>query len=111
MAPHESQLDCENFNDDNGNPAGGYAKGPGFSIDWQNGPLVDPETGDRREQTGAFVEDVLRAVIQRVEYYQDSRFNSAYNENALTAMREALSQFNARTADREDRGVEGTHQE
>lgn len=111
MAPHESQLDCENFNDDDGNPAGGYAKGPGFAIDWQNGPLVDPATGDRHEQTGAFVEDVLRAVIQRVEYYNGTKFRCRENSLAITHMEEAVHWFNARTADREDRGVEGTHQE
>lgn len=100
-------LDVANLLDDNGKPAGGHANGIGFTIDWQNGPLaVD---GERISQSGAFVEDVLRAVIQRVEHYNETEFRCRENSLAITHMEEALHWFNARTAAREDRGVEGTH--
>lgn len=107
MAPHQSQLDCENFNDEDGNPAGGFVRGVGFTVEWQNGPLV--VEGERREQSGAFVEDVLRAAIQRMQYYQSSKFACRENALAITHMEEALHWLNHRTAAREARGVEGTH--
>lgn len=109
MTPHPPMI-FVNENDENGMPAGGYVRGKGIDIDWQNGPLVHPETGERLEQSGAFVEDVLRAVIQRVEYYQSTQFACRENALAITKMQEALHWFQHRTADREERGVEGTHQ-
>ena len=104
---HLSPLDVENFNDENGNPAGGHVKGVGLSVDWQNGPLaVD---GVRTEQNGAFVEDLLRAAVARLNYYQDSKFSCRENALAITKLEEALHWMNHRTAAREARGVEGTH--
>lgn len=35
----QSDFDCENKLDANGNSAGGFAYGVGMKIDWQNGPL------------------------------------------------------------------------
>jgi len=97
----------DHFNDANGNPAGGTTTGLGISISWQNGPLaVD---GVRREPTGAFVEGVIAAAIDRIEYYQQSRFASDYNARALDHLRDALAALDARTRDREQRGVEGSH--
>lgn len=99
-----------NFDDENGNPAGGQALGVGFEIQWQNGPLRNEE-GRLQLQTGAFVEDVTMAVIQRMEYYQASRFASPFNEAALDHLRRALVAMESRRKDRENRGVDGTHQE
>jgi hypothetical protein len=93
--------------DDAGNPAGGATSGRGFSISWQNGPLqVD---GERREPSGAFVEDVLQAAIGRLEFYQSSKFKCRENALAITHAQEALHWMQHRTASREKRGVEGTH--
>ncbi len=93
--------------DEEGNPAGGVTFGRGFRIDWQNGPLV--VDGERVEPTGAFVEDVLVAAIGRMEMYQATKFKCRENALAITHMQEALHWLQHRTADREARGVEGTH--
>jgi hypothetical protein len=94
--------------DENGNPAGGYTNGVGFTIIWQNGPLaVD---GVRREPNGAFVEHVLCAVIGRIEFYQESKFHCIHNAVALGHLKAAAEVLAERTRDRESRGVEGTHE-
>ena len=54
----------EHWLDENGKPAGGVSTGKGFTISWQNGPLVDTGSElesskpERKEPNGAFVEDV-----------------------------------------------------
>ncbi|KAB7752772.1 hypothetical protein [Mycolicibacterium mucogenicum] len=102
-------IHSEHWNDTNGNPAGGTTFGRGFAIGWQNGPLG--RGAERSEPNGAFVEDIIAAAADRLQYYQDSRFASKYNATALLHLDEALRALNARTADREDRDVEGTHAE
>lgn len=115
----------KHFNDANGNPAGGTTFGNGFAIGWQNGPLgrhVDgpdgcnaPQNGPcvqgctRIPPNGAFVEDVLAAVIDRVEYYQAGKFACERNAKALTDLKNAQYELNSRTREREVRKVEGTH--
>lgn len=89
------------------NPAGGVTVGRGFTIAWQHGPLaVD---GVRREPNGAFVEDVIAAAIGRLREYQATRFNCHWNAMALASLEGALGYLDARTQDRTERGVEGTH--
>lgn len=88
---------------------GGATFGPGFAISWQNGPLGRGE--DRLEPNGAFIENIILAAVDRLEYYQGGRFASAYNADALDHLRLALGRLDARTADRERRQVEGTHAE
>ena len=91
------------------NPAGGTTFGRGFDIGWQNGPLGRGD--DRKEPNGAFVEDIIASAADRLQYYQDSRFARKSNAMALVHLDEALRALDARTADREDRDVEGTHAE
>ena len=98
------------FTDSKGRPAGGSTYGRGFAIAWQNGPLVDPKTGQRGEPNGAFVEDVIQAAIDRLEFYQRGPFACEANAVAITYLRSAIVQLNIRTADRERRNVEGTHE-
>lgn len=108
-----SIVEAHEFDGDK--PAGGYTEGRGFEIHWQNGPLaVD---GERRAPNGAFVEDVIQAAIGRLRVYQEGpipggvgRFRCRENALAITHLEEALHWLQARTADRERRGVEGTHQ-
>lgn len=99
--------------DDNGNPAGGTSRGVGVAIEWQDGPLaiLDPDgnSAGRREPNGAFVEGVIEAVIQRIEFYQDSKFHGIHNAVAPGHLYAALEVLTERTRDREDRGVEGSH--
>lgn len=102
-------FEAENHNDENGNPAGGYASGVGLDIIWQNGPLGRVGSDERVEPNGAFVETVLAAVQQRIEYYQ-TKFPCRENALAITKIEEAIHWLNARTARRVAENVEGTHE-
>jgi len=101
------EIAVSNKNDENGNPAGGSVEGTGIKINWQDGPLG--RDADRKEPNGAFVEGVIQAVIQRLRFFQASNFVCRENAIALTKCEEALMWLNSRTANREKRGVEGTH--
>ena len=94
------------WSDDEGCPLGGTTFGTGFAISWQHGPLG--RDADRVEPNGAFVETLIEAVMDRLEYYQGSKFATEYNEGALSSLGVALDFLRRRTSDREDRGVEGT---
>lgn len=98
---------AEHWTDAADNPAGGVSTGRGFTISWQNGPLG--RGNERREANGAFVEDVIQAAIERIEFYQASRFACRDNEQALEALKAAAGYLDHRTRDRETRAVEGTH--
>ncbi len=97
----------EHWKDAHGNPEGGTTFGRGFAIGWQHGPLGTSET--RREPNGAFVEDVIDAVRDRLLFYQESKFACDYNAEALNHLDAALLALRTRTRDRVDRSVEGTH--
>ena len=103
----ESPITSSHFDDANGNPAGGTTYGRGFAITWQNGPLGRDE--GRKEANGAFVEDIIKAALDRLEYYQRSRWACDYNARAIDGLNAALESLHERTADRESRAVEGTH--
>lgn len=90
-----------------GNPAGGNTYGVGISISWQNGPLGGGT--ERKEPNGAFVEGVIAAAIDRIRYYQGSKFCCRENAVALTHLETALLWLQKRTMEREAREVEGTH--
>jgi hypothetical protein len=104
----KQKIDCENYDDAFGTPTGGFVRGIGIDIEWQNGSLG---RGDNRQpQNGAFVEGVISAALQRIQYYQQSKFNCRENAIAITKLQEALFWLEARTKDREERQVEGTHE-
>lgn len=102
-----AKFNASNWLDENGNPAGGLVEGTGMSILWQNGPLGRGE--DRQEPNGAFVETVIAAALQRIQFYQSGKFACRENALAITKLEEALHWLNHRTAAREARAVEGTH--
>lgn len=104
------QLDLkfENRVDENNNPTGGSVKGVGIDIQWQNGPLGHGE--NRQEPNGAFVEGVIEAAIQRLGFFQNSKFKCLENAVAIEKLQEALKCLESRTAARVLRNVEGTHQ-
>lgn len=109
LAPFSSS----NFTDVHDLPAGGAVEGTGLSIQWQNGPL-GVEGVDRQEPNGAFVETVIAAALQRIEWYQEvneGKFACNENAHAIDHLNGALYILNERTKDRVVRGVEGTHQE
>ena len=93
--------------DENEMPAGGTTTGTGINISWQNGPLG--RGTDRREPNGAFVEGVIAAALDRLYWYQSTKFKCRENALAITKLEEALHWCNHRTLNRESRGVEGTH--
>ena len=93
--------------DDAGNPAGGETHGTGIDIRWQDGPLGRGAT--RRPPNGAFVEGVIEAAVDRLQFYNESKFRCRENSIAITHLEEALHWLEARTAERERRDVEGTH--
>lgn len=99
----------EHWNDENDNPAGGVAFGNGFTVSWQNGPLGQIGSPDRKEPNGAFVEDIIQVVIDRLNFYQDSKFSSEYNKRAIEHLKDAARSLDKRTKDREAAGTEGTH--
>jgi hypothetical protein len=101
------QIVSHHLDDPNGNPAGGHTSGIGIEIDWQDGPLGRGDA--RREPNGAFVEGVIAAALDRLEYYQRSQFRCRENALAITKLEEALHWLQARTSNREARQVEGTH--
>ena len=104
----QDKFTADNFNYDQGRPAGGTVNGAGLSIVWQNGPLN--RGSERIEPNGAFVETVIAAVLQRIQYYQASTFSCRENSLAITKLEEALHWLNSRTARRDQQGTEGTHE-
>lgn len=89
-----------------GTPDGGRTYGIGMEITWQRGPLGRGE--DRAEPNGAFVEGVIGAALDRLNYYQDSKFGCVENEWAIRHLEAAIHELQSRTARREAEGVEGT---
>lgn len=102
-----SKFQSHHWSNTEGNPEGGSTFGNGFAISWQNGPLG--RDAERKEPNGAFVEDVIAAAADRIEFYEASKFKCSENEEALRHLRLALEALNARTQHREKRQVEGTH--
>lgn len=97
----------DQWQDANEAPAGGVTCGKGFCISWQNGPLGRGEA--RREPNGAFVETIIAAARDRLEFYQKSQFACKANADAIHHLSVALESLNNRTKSREARQVEGTH--
>jgi len=96
------------FIDADGRPEGGQTFGPGFCISWQRGPLGRGE--NRLAPNGAFVETIIAAARDRIEFYNDNGFYCDENADAAHYLSLALERLHARTDRREQQGVEGTHQ-
>ena len=79
--------------------------GPGndsvAEIKFQQGPIK--EVG----ANGCSNEDLLAIVADRLRCFQEGKFRCPENENALDHIETALVNLNARTRNREQRGVEG----
>jgi hypothetical protein len=112
---------AENHLTEDGNPDGGFvdmmtpavepdgsreAQWAALWIRWQKGPLVID--GVRQEPNGCFVETVIEAALQRMEFYQDTKFACAENQEIIDHLRKAIAWCQERTARREARQVEGT---
>lgn len=103
------KIEVVNTTDNNGNTTGGSVRGVGIEIDWQDGPLRRGD--DRVKPNGAFVEGVIEAAIQRLEFFQDGKFRCRENALAITKLEEAMMWLAERTREREERQVEGTYNE
>lgn len=101
------EYSATNLKNEEGAPTGGGVRGTGLWIDWQHGPLGRGE--ERKEPNGAFVETVIAAAKQRLEFYQESDFACQENADAIESLDEALRDLDSRTKSREEREVEGTH--
>ncbi len=73
-------------------------------IDFQEGPVKENGVN------GVCNEDLIAMVITRLESFQNTPFKCRENALAITKLEEALMWLRKRTAGRENRGVEGTHQ-
>ena len=107
------KFSSSNLTDVHDLPAGGMVDGLGLSIRWQAGPLGKEGT-DRLEPNGAFVETVIAAALQRIEWYQEvseGKFACEENRQSIIYLNKVLGLLDQRTKDRQQRGVEGTHQE
>lgn len=100
-------VKCRNYKDEDGNPAGGYAHGPGMSIVFQDGPRGKNDDGTLLPANGAFVEDVLVAALQRLEFFQNSRFAHPANAEAIKHILAAIEHLDRRANERSARGVLG----
>jgi hypothetical protein len=73
-------------------------------LNFQNGPIKENGVN------GVTNEDLLAIVIERLQNFQDSEFVCKENAMAITKLEEAQLWLAKRTWDRQDRGVEGTHE-
>lgn len=118
------RLLAVNALDDNENPTGGHVilgvetptgEIPVLSIEWQNGPRGTGETNPDGSPVlaapnGAFVEDVLWAALQRLEFFNQSKYRDRANSLAITKIEEALQALKNRQLERSYRNVEGKHE-
>ena len=80
---------AENYTDKEGGPEGGFVSldipsGRILSIVWQNGPLM--RGADRREPNGTFVETVIAAAVQRIQYYSASNTTTRPSSGAVRSL-------------------------
>ena len=72
------------------------------SIQFQDGPVTE------HGENGTTNEEVLKAVIERLQALNQAPFNCRENSLAITHLEEALHWLWTRTKNRQERGVEGT---
>lgn len=72
-------------------------------VRFQHGPIGEVGVN------GTTNEALLAIVIDRLRCFQTSKYACQHNADALAGCEVALKAMGARTAEREGRGVEGTH--
>lgn len=105
----QENIQAINENDVDNNPTGGSVIGTGLEINWQDGPRAR-EDGSLKPANGAFIEDVLWAALQRLEFFNDGKYRSRANSLAITGVEQALQALKDRQLERSYRGVEGKHE-
>lgn len=109
------KLEATNVLDAAGNPTGGEVRleisgHPELLVKWQDGARGEQGKPGLAEPNGAFVEDVLWAALQRLEFFQESQYRCRENAIAITKIEEALFIMKDRQLSRSYRGVEGKHE-
>ena len=118
-------IQSENLTDDDNNPSGGNVmlhvtkngdtEFPALIVNWQDGPRGTDQTNPDgspvlADPNGAFIEDVLWAALQRLEFFQDSKYRDRGNALAITYIEGALQAMKDRQLERSHRNVEGKHE-
>ena len=96
-----------NWIDPNGRPDGGHSFGVGFMIAWQRWPMI--VDGKPIPQTGAFVEHVLAAVLDRLQFLQKTSFACQETVTAIEHVNKAMEAIQDRIKRRQAEGGLGTH--
>lgn len=118
------RLQALNKVNEDGNPTGGSvylqvtkhgdSEFPAVVINWQDGPRGNATNPDGSstlaDPNGAFVEDVLWAALQRLEFFNDSKFRDRANSLAITHIEGAIQALKDRQLERSERKVEGKHE-
>lgn len=114
------KLVATNHLDENENPTGGEVRleisgHPELLVKWQDGPRGTGETNADgspvlTDPNGAFVEDVLWAALQRLEFFNNSKYRDRANSMAITHIEQALQALKDRQLERSHRNVEGKHE-
>lgn len=113
------RLSAFNTLDDNENPTGGHVvlgveeggtERAALHIEWQNGPRGQKDTDELLPPNGAFVEDVIWAALQRIEFFNTSKYRARANSIAAHHLEQALQALKDRQLERTYRGVEGKHE-
>ncbi len=113
-------LRADNKLDENENPTGGEVnlhvtkhgdeEFPALIVNWQDGPRGTADDGTLTDPNGAFVEDVLWAALQRLEFFNNSKYRDRANSMAITHIEQALQALKDRQLERSYRNVEGKHE-
>lgn len=108
------KLVAKNELDENENPTGGEVRlelsgHPELLIKWQSKPRKVEGSDELLPPNGAFVEDVLWAALQRLEFFNETKYRDRGNSLAITHIEQALQALKDRQLQRTYRGVEGEH--
>ena len=113
------KLHAENVLDENDNPTGGFVilgvegfeqpERPVLHVEWQSKPRKQEGTDELLPPNGAFVEDVIWAALQRLEFFNEGKYRDRANSIAITHLEQALQALKDRQLERSYRGVEGEH--
>ena len=106
--------EATNALDENDNPTGGSVSLnindciDALFIQWQDKPRKNTD-GTLSELNGVFVEDVIWAALQRLEFFNEGKFRDRANSLAITHLEQTLQALKDRQLERSYRGVEGEH--
>lgn len=114
------KLVAHNIKDGDENPTGGDVylqvtkngddEFPALVINWQDGARGEQGKAGLADPNGAFVEDVLWAALQRLEFFNESKYRDRANSLAITHIEQALQALKDRQLERSHRNVEGKHE-